>query len=1028
MDFEQLNDVLKTFLKINSPKVEDKSYYQINKARNALTLYDPINKEPSDKSSYFEENKIFIETDENSYIYEEICRDTIKESFNGISYSFISYGESNSDKLKLLISDIKDNELNYNNRGIFPRLIDNLIKKQKNLNEKLKLEISYFLVHDNDLIDLSNLKNEKNNINEEKLYKDKYTIKNEENFVDKIKKVNIEESEKELKFLNKIINILISFEEKNEDNNKNIFTRSHICIIIYVLNEINQKKSLINFLILNGSEYLYSGRSEKYKDLFSEINNKSNKNIIEGTKIALETQYTYETLVNLIKLKIDIDNNIDSLNENQIKLILDKNKLNSKLTIIQQKILFATSKMKFRIIGTISPNIGFYQNFKDTLIFLFEFQKIIKSLKNNKSSSKDIDIFSNRDDNLKNYDKLKTKRYSIQTYESTKKDNMIFELEKKINKYKKSIDEYKEKLAKKEQKITFLQQTYKEQIKTIKKKFNFTGDINILISGDENTKEAEFVKNLKDAAEIKIRNEGNIHLLQKKLDNAEEEIKRLKNKVQLYNDNDTMIKYYLSKQQNNEDKKKDNKKKNELFTKIEELKNEIKTKNKLIENYKKEIENKNKIIFNLPKCLKETYTNSISNENKKENENLNENYNDNDSTNSINIYNNEIKQIKLNNEKNMNILKLKYENIIKEKNNEIQKLEYNYEGFKLEKDKDINKYANETIKINKILMSLISNYKRIFDSNLTKKCSIINLNNKKEEFDKIIMTADKDINYNNFPLLYQTLIKTNQLKINQPLIHSNLKKIYSPISIKKEEDLKEEKLNIKGNDLKSEIPINEEKINKFIKEETNNGKIIFSKETLQEMSKESLINHCINLNNKIIEIENFLKKYTEYKRGFNVEKFEQNEKYKDGIINDLKNKVSKLAINLDEQIKINNNNILVINSQNRKIDKLEKDTILYNNLLKYKKKSSLILSPNKSNSSAIDFKSINTNNTLNKNNINFSLKKSMSDVSLQPFIKKVNKLTRNKSNNTLSRHLSPKINDLRSNIEKNRLFSANSVK
>ena len=34
-------------------------------------------------------------------------------------------------------------------------------------------------------------------------------------------------------------------------------------------------------------------------------------------------------------------------------------------------------------------------------------------------------------------------------------------------------------------------------------------------------------------------------------------------------------------------------------------------------------------------------------------------------------------------------------------NNEIKKLEYNYEGLKLEKNKDIHKYGNEIIKLNK---------------------------------------------------------------------------------------------------------------------------------------------------------------------------------------------------------------------------------------------------------------------------------------------------------------------------------------
>ena len=940
------NEEIKTFLKIDAPKVEDKTYYTINETRNIITLFDSVDKGPSDKSSDFEEDKIFTETDENSYIYEEICKDTVKESLNGISYSFISYGEFTSNKLKLLIGDVKDYLSNFNSRGLFPRLLDNLIKKeksQKNMEEKINLKISYFLVHDNDMIDLSYLKN-KNNLTENKLYQNKETIKNnEENIIDKIQKVNIQELENELSFLHNIINLLNELEENEEDESKNIFSRAHMCINIYIENESNEKKSIINFLILNGSEYLYSRRAEEFKTTYNEIK-KSNKNVIKGTKIALETQYTYETLLNLVKLKVNIDNNIDSLNSDDINLIINKNNENSKLTLILHKLFFSTSKIKFRIIGSVTPNIGLYQNFKDTLLFLFDFHNIIKSTK--KKNSSNI-VLSTIQRSLTNN----------MIYQNLKKDNIVFELENKISSYKKTIDDYKAKLQQKDKKISFLEQSYKEQINIIKKKFNFNGDINVLISGDENTKEAEIIKNFKEMSENNIRNEGNLRLLQKTLDSAKEEIKRLKNREEVLNTNETMIKYYLYAQKNNEEKKKDNNDINDAFTQIEKLKKEIAFKNRLLDKYRQEIDNTKKVLLKIPKNLKDSDLNLHYNESKKDDETkLNENEEGNlkkNSLNSDNIYIDEIKQIKKDNQKKIEIIKLNYEKKIQEKINEIKKIEYNYEGLKLEKNKDIYKYGNEIIKLNKILMNLISNYKRIFDSTLTKKCSIINLNLKKEEFGNIIMNADKDINFNNFPLLYQSLLNTNQLKMNQPFLHSNMKKIYTPLTINKnDEEIKDDKLNNTKNKIennfKSEIPKTGEQISQFFKEQTNDGKIIFSKEQLEEMSKEAIVIHCLNINNKLIGIENYLKKYVKYKKGFNVEEFEKGEKYKDEIIDELKNKVNKLEISLDEQIKINNKNICVINSQNRKIDKLQKDTILYNNLLKYKNINSSILTPNKS--------------------------------------------------------------------------------
>jgi hypothetical protein len=317
-------------------------------------------------------------------------------------------------------------------------------------------------------------------------------------------------------------------------------------------------------------------------------------------------------------------------------------------------------------------------------------------------------------------------------------------------------------------------------------------------------------------------------------------------------------------------------------------------------------------------------------------------------------------------------------------------------------------------------MNLISNYKRIFNSTLTKKCSLVNLNVKKEEFENIIMNADKDINFNNFPLLYQSLLNTNQLKMNQPFLHSNMKKVYTPLTINKnDEEIKDDKLNNTKNKIennfKSEIPKTGEQISQFFKEQTNDGKIIFSKEQLEEMSKEAIVIHCLNINNKLIGIENYLKKYVKYKKGFNVEEFEKGEKYKDEIIDELKNKVNKLEISLDEQIKINNKNICVINSQNRKIDKLQKDTILYNNLLKYKNINSSILTPNKSTL----YNSF-VNDISNRNNFdNKTLKKSSSVLSINkvnyPLSPKIKKISAKKSINQLSRQLSPKIREIREN-------------
>ena len=153
-----------------------------------------------------------------------------------------------------------------------------------------------------------------------------------------------------------------------------------------------------------------------------------------------------------------------------------------------------------------------------------------------------------------------------------KKDDYIFQLENKVKTQKRKIDELNKNIIKKDDKISFLQKTYIEQINAVKKKLNFAGDISVLISGDENTKEAKFVKEMKEYQDCIKRNEGNMHILEKQLQKANEEIKRLKNKNIIKNTDETMINYYLSVQQTKDAKHRENRLMNSLYIQIEDLK------------------------------------------------------------------------------------------------------------------------------------------------------------------------------------------------------------------------------------------------------------------------------------------------------------------------------------------------------------------------------------------------------------------------------------------------------------------------
>ena len=1008
---------IKTFLKLDSPKYEDKPYYSINKSKNTITLFDKIIKSPSDNSAEFEEDKIFTESDENSYIYEEICLNTIKDALNGISYSFIFYGDTSSSKYNLSIGEINQDKSNYNKYGIYLRFIDNIIKETNN-NKNINLKLSYFILHDSDIIDLSNLKGKTidiNNFSINDLNKFKNPIKIEENILNQIIQLNLEKMTKELNFLSNVLNLLFNL-ESNENNN--ILSRSHFCINLYINHEKSKKNSVINFLILNGSEYLYYGLNNKFKLKANKVNKKQggkiyHDNFVQGSIISLETQYTYETLLNLVKLNLDI-------NKGGIKYNPNKKEQNSKLTNILYNLYQNISKIKFRIICTITPSTGQYHNFKDALLFLQDFNKLKKTYK--KKETKKIN--QDKDGIIKTLtekdkDKL-IKRVIEQNEDIEKRDNKIFILENDIINYKKEIKEINKELNQRNEKINFLEKAYMEQINTLKDKLDFHGDVNVLISGDENSDELKYVKKLKDIIELNKKNENVINNLKEKLNKKNEEIKQIKNEMDLLKNNQTMLNYYLSVKNNQKyhlDQKEKNEEKNHFLTDIENLNKEIALKNKLIEKYKQEIENKNKILLNLPRTLKDVYTPTMPLNSKKTNKQMDD-HDHKDDLDIDSIYKSEINNIKKESNENIKNIKSNCDKIIKQKNEDLKKMHYEYDKINIERNNDINKYTNEIVRMNKLLMKLLSNYKRIFFSNLSPKINLMNYTNKIDEFDKIINSINQEITYDKFPLLFEHLTKNKQFDINQPFLHYNIKKVYTPIM----NDL-DEKNNIK-------------KIDTIKKEEKKvNDNIILNKEKLELMSKESLIKYILNINYK-------LKKQKSKKNLEDID-IDINTENKDEIIVELKKRLNYLGGQLEEQIKRNNSNEVVIGAQNRRIDRLQKESFLLKHNLRNEKSSSL-LTPNRStiyNSSAIDIHTnFSENVTSIKNNNVKSMKKSSSYLSInklkykRPLSHKLRKFPENNlnkintTNKVLSREISSKLREFQLDRENNIINSCQNKK
>ena len=105
------------------------------------------------KSILFELDKIFT-NEENSYIYEEVCRDTIIEAFKGKNFCYLGFGLTHTAK-KSTIFGGKDCLTNINTRGIFFRILENLTNIINTDKTDFSLNISYTAIYANKYMDMS---------------------------------------------------------------------------------------------------------------------------------------------------------------------------------------------------------------------------------------------------------------------------------------------------------------------------------------------------------------------------------------------------------------------------------------------------------------------------------------------------------------------------------------------------------------------------------------------------------------------------------------------------------------------------------------------------------------------------------------------------------------------------------------------------------------------------------------------------------------------------------------------------------
>ena len=879
MHFSKDDDLLnsnfiKTYLHIHNPIVKDKPYYKIDSSKNILYLHNQINISESESDGIFEFDKIFTNENSCSDIYKNICGTMIQNFYDGKSYCFISYGNTMSDKFKILIGD-------SNNKGILFQTFDNLATDNK---KDTKIFLSYFCLYNDKIIDLSNIniENESNSKFEEDFMKKGIEIG--KNFdINNISKFSLENNSNDI--INKIDKLFLNLINLDKNSTYHIYTTSHFCFIIYLMDtEKNKVISTITFILLNGSELLIK-------------NNLSKKSEVSTSFKSVESQYIYNSLIYSISCN-------KAFNHGDKPENFEKEKL-SKLTSILNDICFNpdNGNIKFIVIGNIIPITGYYETTKDTLMFLFN---IRQSTLNKKIKSEEINV---------------SRKLSYKN-----RDDIIFDLESKMKFQADSIENLNKILKKKEEKIFDLEKNYHVQIEYLKNYFGFKGKIEVLLTGDVNTKEFKEASKIREAEEDAMILKKNIKLLEKNMKKKDEEIEKLKNERKIKLNDQTMIKYYFFADDIKKNRKIENENKKEIFIQIQKYENDIKNKDKIINELKKELEQKNKILLSIPKVIK-------NKKNIKEIDNIDDDDND-----------DEIIQIKKETKKPE---KNEYLKMIKKSKEENHKLIFKYKNLLSQSQKQIEEkeyQINQIIQDNKLKYDSFKSELNKFLDTFTNIINSYRKNKNSCVFEKVIENAKNEINEYNYPNIYNIISIQNKNKLfslktkEETKKENNLEKNYNDNQNNNgkltEEKIKETILNF---DKDSKLPITVSQINNLIK---SKKKILFTynRYQLEQLSQETLIKNYLEIIEYIKTLENYFERYKESKENIRAKTIN------DTIISEYEEKIKTLTSKLDNECQKNNSNLIVINSQKKIIEQFNCKNILNINRTKLKDKYPLVSS------------------------------------------------------------------------------------
>ena len=465
-------DELKTFLKIRPD--ETCSFFEVSKDKKNFLLKDGLS-----QPTNFNFDGIFM-NEENSYFYEEICRNIINEvielkpskkkaSDNIIiaepktnkkkNFCIMSYGNSSNSTLTSTFG-APDSIQNINNRGLLFRFIEALLN---NLPVSKEAYFTFNVVYLNKYLDFNSpelLVKPMQDLTDEELLgkmkdiKDLGTIKLEKKMIKSVNDI--------IDYVNNSISVYSNFKGKSQ---KNMILHSHIMFAVQICdkNIPSNVISKVMFCVFPSSE-----RSNLIGTEGRFLNNHFNS-LVEVLGFLKGKNFLGQT--HLIPFS------------------------NSALTIVLKDFLI---NCKLRIIGYISPHSGQAEKLPPTLVFLTQCKNTLES----------------------ELGAIIEEKVDIKGHEHTSDEEVIKILEKKLKSFHSQILKEQNEYKIIKDKMEAIEKFNSESYKIISEHIGFQGDITRLLKS-EYSAEKKYAQALKDT----YYNERNFRKL-----NAEKEemIKQLK--------------------------------------------------------------------------------------------------------------------------------------------------------------------------------------------------------------------------------------------------------------------------------------------------------------------------------------------------------------------------------------------------------------------------------------------------------------------------------------------------------------------